>query len=160
MKQTIEEATNKNPKSTKKKSQMKFGVKKSNINLDLHKLFMKKKCIVGIYRTKNIVQWVEWNLGVEHDGAENTSIFHGLTEIVKCFLVVGMGSMGEVEASDVHARSEKLLSHLYRSRCWSKRTHDLRFWLVIQTLLWSLFCNYLFFWLHLSYRHNLWVVDL
>lgn len=47
-------------------------------------------------------------LGVEHDSTENTGVFHGGFEIVEGFLVVVVRSMRKVEASDVHACSEKL----------------------------------------------------
>lgn len=51
------------------------------------------------------------NLGVEHDGAENAGVLHGLAEIIEGFLVVFVRSVREIEASDVHASSEKLLHH-------------------------------------------------
>ena len=65
-------------------------------------------------------------LGVEHDGAENTGVLHGGAEVVEGFLVVLVGPMGEVEASHVHARPQKLLDHWDRARCGPQRAHNLR----------------------------------
>lgn len=44
-------------------------------------------------------------LGVEHDCAENTGVLHGGSEVIEGFLVVFVGPMGEVKASNVHAGS-------------------------------------------------------
>ncbi len=45
-------------------------------------------------------------LGIKHDGTENTSIFHGGSEIVEGFLVISVRSVREVESSDVHPSCE------------------------------------------------------
>ena len=65
-------------------------------------------------------------LGVEHDGAENTGVLHGGAEVVEGFLVVLVGPMGEVEASHVHARPQKLLDHWDRARCGPQRARPTR----------------------------------
>nr|GLL32592.1 hypothetical protein GW17_00044661 [Ipomoea trifida] len=65
-------------------------------------------------------------LGVEHDGADNTGVLHSLAEIVERLLVILVRSVGEVEASDVHAGPEKLLSHRNRAGRRSERADDLR----------------------------------
>nr|GMD21580.1 hypothetical protein GW17_00044661 [Ipomoea batatas] len=65
-------------------------------------------------------------LGVEHDGADNTGVLHGLAEVVERFLVILVRSVGEVEPSDVHAGTEKLLRHRNRAGRRSERADDLR----------------------------------
>lgn len=71
------------------------------------------------------------DLGVEHDGAENTGGFHGGSEIVESLLMVFVGPMREVEAGDVHSGHEQLLYHRHRPRCRSQGAHDLRLRLLI-----------------------------
>lgn len=66
------------------------------------------------------------DLCVEHDGAEDTSVEHSLTEIIESLLVVLMRSVREVKPSDVHASPEKLLDHLNGSGSGTNGTHDLR----------------------------------
>lgn len=70
-------------------------------------------------------------LGIKHDGAENTGVFHSGPKVIEGFLVIIMRSMREVEASDVHACAQKLLDHRHRPGCRSKSANDLRLGLLL-----------------------------
>lgn len=66
------------------------------------------------------------DLGVEHDGAEDAGVLHGLFEIIEGFLMVFMRSMGEIESSDIHTRTQQLFGHGDRARRRSQSADDLR----------------------------------
>lgn len=50
---------------------------------------------------------------------------HGGAEVVQGLLVIFVGAMGKVEASDVHAGPEKLFEHGDGARGGAQRAHDL-----------------------------------
>lgn len=93
------------PKSTETetKQSQKSGPRKANKETDRIRE-KKKKTNTQMEKRSGEVGY----LGVEHDSTENTGVFHGGFEIVEGFLVVVVRSMRKVEASDVHACSEKL----------------------------------------------------
>jgi len=65
------------------------------------------------------------DLGIEYDSREDVGVLHSNPEIVQGLLVVLVGAMGEIEASNVHASSEKLLEHGDGSRSRSQSANDL-----------------------------------
>jgi hypothetical protein len=67
----------------------------------------------------------EEDLGVEHDGAEDAGVVHGLAEVVERLLVVLVGAVGEVEARDVHAGAEQLLEHGHGAGGRAERAYEL-----------------------------------
>ena len=65
------------------------------------------------------------DLGVEHDGAEDAGVVHGLAEAVEGLLVVLVGAVGEVEARDVHPGAEQLLEHGHGAGGRAERADEL-----------------------------------
>ena len=96
----IWEITERSPKKHRNRQSQNRGPRKANKETDRKKTKKKTEYPDG---SGEMVY-----LGVKHDSTENTGVFHGGFEIVEGFLVVVVRSMRKVEASDVHACSEKL----------------------------------------------------